>query len=772
MKHHFLQRGLMAQFILFCCLFTIPVRALSGEGSGLIEQIQVTGLHRLEESAVLDKITFKAGSTLNHDDVADSIRALHSMGYFEEIQAFQDSLPNGNSKIRFVLTERPVIREIIFSGNINQSEKELEEIIKLKEWNIYHEGKVLDDVRLLLKHYEEKGYFLARVHHVVEPIDNDRNEVRLKYLIEDQDKVTIRNIRFIGNTHFSEEVLKKQFQFTAEGGLFSLLSSSGSYKENQFKYDMMLLSTFYLNRGFVRFSADPPQINISDDKRNMMITIVVHEGEPYTLTGIDFSGDLLFSKDELNASVGLRSGEIFDFSRHQKDVQILSEKMQDLGFAFVNVNPRMEFDDERKEMRINYEFEKGKKAYFGRIHIVGNTRTNDEVIRRELRVREGEKFNGTRLRVSKERLERLGFFAPGEISVKQMPRKGLDDTIDLEITVKERQTGSVNVGAGFGTVQGFFFQGQFSESNFLGRGQVLAAQLQWGAQRLFRDVQLSFTDPYAFETRWSLGGELVYRSYAIRNRHSVTKSGFSVRTGYPIKDDLSAFLTYRLEYMEIFDLVRADLDVSLDKGALSSVTLQFVNDHRNNRIEPSGGSYQSASFELAGLGLDKTFGRFNLNNRFYYRVIDDLVFRHNVEFGQMFRLWGNGIPPTEKYFLGGPANLRGWSLWGLGPTFRYEKNGRNVDEPLGSNTQAFTMFELEYPLIREAGLKFVAFYDAGNAWSEFPALDSGFKLFHNYGWGVRWFSPFGPLRFEWAFPINRQPGEDSFQFFFNMGTPF
>ncbi len=737
-----------------------------------VSSVQVSGNQRIEKEAILAKIATRPGGRLSVGAVRSDIEALFKMGFFEDIEV-RGEADGELVRVVFALRERPVISKIVFDGNTEISTSDLEEVAKVKQWMILDTNKVKEDVSLLQKHYEEKGFYLAKVASEVRPVEGKPEWVELRYKIQDFDKVRIKKITFLNNRAFSDEQLKALLQRTREGGLLSFVSGSGSFRESTFKQDLQFLTYWYLDHGYVKFRFENPIVTVSDDKKWVYITLSVDEGVPYKIGNLDFSGDLLFTKEELQGDVTLTSGELFSISKRNADIQKLSERYQDLGYAFANVVPKMDLHDDTQTVDLDYGFEKGNLVYFGQINVVGNTKTYDKVIRRELRIYEGELYSGTKLRVSRENVERLGFFAPGEVVFNTIASKEKPDVLNVEISVKERSTGTITLGAGYGSVQKFFFTTQVSEINMLGKGQSISLSAQLAADQLSKSFNLGFTDPYAFDTRWSAGFDLFYVNLPIPGKYVTRKLGGDVRLGYPIGDYTLAFITYKNEGLKINPDDRALLqpfpdDVAADSGVLSSLVFSLVRDRRNNRFETTEGNYQSISLETAGLGGDKSFIKTILNSRFYKRLIGDLVFRNNLEYGHIFAVPGYPVPPAERFYLGGPNNLKGFDLFSLGPRRqRLNTVGNLVTEPTGGLVQMYGIFELEYPLIREAGLKFVTFFDAGNAFARFPQGDE-FKILTDAGFGFRWFSPIGPLRFEWGYPL--AGGNSVFQFF--IGPPF
>ncbi len=735
-----------------------------------VKSFEVKGTRRIEKEAVLAKLVSKVGEPLATSSVKADVQALFSMGYFDEIEV-QGDRENGGVKLTYVLRERPVISNIEFDGNERLSSTDLLEVVKVKQWSILDFNKVKEDVALIQKHYEDKGFYLAKVSFSVKAVEGKPDQVALTYRVNDYDKVQIKKITFLNNKRFSDEKLKSVLGETREGSALSFMNSSGNFKESAFKTDLQRLTYWYLENGFVKFRYDNPVVTISEDKKWLYITIYVEEGEQYKIGNYDFNGDLLFPKEELHEEITLKEGDTFSISKRNADIQRLTEKYQDLGYAFTNVIPKMAIKDDTKTVDIDYVFEKGNLVHFGEINVFGNSKTHDKVIRRELRIREGELYSGTKLRVSKENVERLGYFQPGEVIFNTVTPKGKPDVLDVEITIKERSTGTITLGAGYGSVQGFFLTTQISEINTFGRGQTVSLAAQFARDNRAKSFNLGFTEPYAFDTKWVMGADLFYVFFPIPNKYDTRKYGFNLRLGYLVRDYTNLYFTYKHEQILVLspDPSNSPQDVEADDGLLSSVVASVIFDKRNNRFETTGGDYRSLSIEAAGLGGDKRFLKMVGNNRFYRKVVGDLVFRNSVEAGYILNLQQEEVAPSERFYLGGPNNMRGYSLFSVGPVRPVVRsNGVPVLEPLGGISEAYALSELEYPVIREAGLKFVTFIDIGNAFGN----DDPLIFRANWGLGFRWFSPIGPLRFEWGFPFNPRPSDSSSQFQFFIGPPF
>lgn len=734
-------------------------------GGETVNKVDVRGNLKIDREAILEKVGTKPGTTLDEEQVRKDILSIHKLGYFDEIKA---DIENGT--LFFTVTERPAVQRIVFFGNDQISTDDLKAVLTIKTYDIYDENMVRDSVRKLQKHYEDKGYYLAKVESSVRPVkDKDKDMVEVLFRVREYDKVRIRKVSFLGNTNFTDDQLRKVLRNTQEGGFFSWATSSGNFKELDFKNDLQMLQFWYLNEGHVKFRHEPPIVTVSEDKKWVFITIKVEEGQKYKMGPITFGGDLLFPKEELYEMLQLKTGNTFAILKRNQDIQALTEKYQDLGYANVNVIPNLVIHDDILTVDMSYDFEKGTLVHFGRIHLKGNSKTRDKVIRRELKIREGELYSGSGMRISKENVSRLGFFDQESVTFTTKSPPGRPDLMDVEINVKERPTGQFQLGAGYATTTKFFFTTQVSESNFLGKGQDLRFSTQISANKEDRSFRASFTDPYAWDSLWSVGGTLSYDKSEVPGSYLEFRRGASLNLGYPVADYTRLFFGYRIEEIQLLRAIDPFIlsNINFESGTSSSVSVTLANDKRNDRMITTGGHYLSISEEVAGLGGNRKFSRSIGDARIYRKIWGELTWRARVEAGTIFAFHPNspagtgGIQSSEKFRLGGPNNLRGYSAYSVGPTGVFT-DGRRFN--IGGRHEMYTMWELEYPIANEIGLKAVLFYDAGDAMNEWK-----FNLKHDWGFGVRWFSPLGPLRFEWGYPLK---GGDGAQFNFMIGPPF
>ena len=771
---------------------------VAADGTGpLVGRISVSGNRKIETDAVLARLATKPGERFSADRVRLDLDALFKTGYFYDV-IVERSRSGDKVDLSYRVVEKPSVVQISFEGNSEIETTELKEAAALKEFEILNMTKIREASEKLQKLYEDKGFFLAKVTPKVDTV-TEGESVRLTFVTQENDKVKVKRVAFLGNKNLPDGKLKDAMQ-TKEGGLFSFISGSGSYKQDAFERDVQLLNYLYFNEGYVQAKVERPEVYVTPDKRGIYITIRIEEGERYRVGVVDFAGDLLFDREELDRSIEIDGSGWYVHETLLNDLKTLQAKYGDFGYAYANVIPRVRTRDRDKEVDITFDIDKGNKVYFGKINVVGNSKTRDKVLRRELTIREGELYNETRRRESLANVKRLGFFE--EVNFNSSTPPDSPELMNLDIAVKERNTGTIQVGAGYSTFSEFIFNGQVSQINFLGKGQRLAVSVDLSKlQSLFN---FNFTEPYFLDSRWSLGVD-AYQSVRRTLDWIETKKGTAVRIGHPLAPYLRGFFRYKFDNTQI-DLTSIRLNnvdfagdttlypVETARGDTSSGTLTLEYDRRNDIMAPTKGVFASASLEYAGIGGDMRYTKGYSNIRFYENLFWGVVFRNNLIHGFVNPNNDRAPPFNELFLLGGANNLRGYEWFSVGakryseryynlqienyraangnaspPDAELERYRRNAFRPFGGRQQVVYQAELEFPLISEAGIRGVIFYDVGSA-EDVLTLDG---LKSNYGFGFRWFSPIGPLRFEWGFPINRDSAYDRPSVFqFAIGPTF
>jgi outer membrane protein insertion porin family len=768
-----------------------------------IRKIEIVGQRKIEKDAIEARLKSKVGEDYSAAKIREDIQSVFKSGFFYDVQADRN-VSGSQVDLTYKVVEKPAVGEIVFEGNSEIKSEELLEGSGLKVYEILNMSKLRDGIEKMQKLYEDKGFFLAKIEMKVEDLKKDES-VKVSFTITENEKVKVKKITFLGNRHLKDGFLKGRMM-TNEGGFFSALSGSGAYKQDAFDRDSQMLRYLYFNEGYVQVKIDRPEVYVTPDKKSIYITFRIDEGEQFDVGEIDFAGDMLFPREELSEAIEINKRKVFSYEVLQKDLSELQAKYGDLGYAFANVIPRTRTNEKDRKVDITFEFDKGNKVYFGEINVVGNNKTRDKVVRRELKIREGELYNETRRRKSLENIQRLGFFDEVNFKTSTPPEK--PDQLNVDIVVKERNTGSIQLGAGYGSVSKLTVQGSVNQSNFLGKGQKLGAGLNYSDNESY--YNLNFTEPYFSDTEWSLGAD-VYQSISKRGDYDEKKLGGAFRLGHPLGEDLSASLRAKLDTTvldPIFDNGTLFTDYTLfplntASGETRSLTGILEFDQRNDRFSPTKGVYASTSFEYAGLGGQLSYSKGNGTLRYFKKLFWDVVWRNNLSYSFIVGHNNQSPPFNELYLLGGPYSLRGYRFFKVGRTAFSQKifNDSNsvsaypnaedrrkyASRPFGAEQQLLYQLEMEFPLIAEAGIKGVLFYDMGQAGDpeqatktyanpNAPRSDDGLRadyLYSDMGFGFRWFSPIGPLRFEWGFPLRKiEASPDSVVFEFSIGSPF
>lgn len=777
-----------------------PAKAPSTAGSSLkISSFEVLGQKKIEKDAIISRLASKVGESFSEAKVREDVLNLFKTGYFYDIEV--DRKIQGNEVVlTYKVVEKPSIVEIVYEGNAELKSEDIAEAGGLKAYELMNMARLKESVEKIQKLYEDKGFFLAKIDTVITDVKANES-VKLTYKIKEGEKVKVKKITFLGNKNLSDNALKDKL-FTKEEGYFAGVSGSGAFKQDAFERDVQILRMLYMNQGYVQAKIDRPQIYVTPDKKGIYVTIRIEEGQQYYVGEVDFAGDLLFSREELFASVKIDENEIFAADVLQRDLGELQAKYGDLGYAYTNVIPRWNFNEPERKVNLVFEIDKGNKVYFGTFTMVGNSKTRDKVIRREMKIVEGELYNETRRRQSLENIQRLGFFE--EVNFKTSTPTDQLDIMNVDVAVKERNTGQVQVSAGYGTTSGMTFGGSVQQTNFLGRGQNLGVSMQLTSDTSVYDF--TFTEPYFNDTLWSLGFRGFMSSDTGRADYDSRKAGGSVSLGHPLGDDFRFTSTYGYTTTQLSPIYSSssktyltDYDLfplNTAEGDASTIGVSVDYDTRNDRFRPTKGIYARAGYNHTGLvGGNLNYYRVDGTIKYFKNIFWDVVFRNSISYGKIDSLDSTREAPfNELFLLGGPYSLRGYRYSRVGKmkfskkiygdltnptppaTPLSDKEARNrANRFYGGQQMLQYQGELQFPLIREADMYGVAFYDVGQAGDQISmgsdALGEG--VFADWGFGIRWFSPIGPLRFEWGFPLNRDPlYHEAVVFEFSIGTPF
>jgi outer membrane protein insertion porin family len=747
------------------------------EGEKIVEVV-VKGNRRIEKSAVLNVVKMKAGDTLESEKTDTDIRAIYKMGHFQDVQAATEASEKG-TVLEYVVVEKPIVRSIKFEGNKELTTDKLKEALELKQNSVFSTKDMAKSVTKIKKLYADEGYYLAEVEPIAVKIEvkGSPADMGVTFKIIEGNKILIRTIGFDGNRTFTNSKLRGVME-TKEKWFLSWLTNAGTYKEEVLKNDGLLIADFYMNKGFINVKVGEPAVRLTDAKDALLVSIGITEGEQYRVGEIGFKGELLESADVLRSKLKSEPGELFSRATLRTDIFTLTDVYADKGYAFANVNPLTKADPEKKIVDLTFDMEKGELIYFERINIAGNPKTRDKVVRRELRVDEGELYSATGMKRSKQQLMNTGYFEEATIATV----KGSSaNKLNVDVNVKEKPTGTFSIGGGYSSLDGIIGQGSIQQANFLGLG--LKANLSGSLGGKSQTYSLGVTDPYFLDTKWTLGGD-IYRSERDYTDYSRRLTGADIKAGYPINDFIGTFFMYKYELKDLFNPQIAYQGLNFQDPTLyplgtsttSSIFGSVTRNTTDYRLDPSSGMINSLSAEYAGLGGDNKYARYIGDTTWFHPIYKKMIFSNKFTLGYIQDV-GKLVPIDEKFYLGGIGSLRGYKARTVSPVkTQLSKdnigNSSNDTIYLGGNKEAFGNIELTFPIMPEVGIKGVAFFDYGNAYGENQNLFSSVLM--SYGAGLRWASPIGPLRLEYGFPVNPRNGLDSptGRFEFSIGSLF
>lgn len=743
-----------------------------------INELLVKGNRRIETAAILNVVKLRAGSPFDLDKVDTDIRAIYSLGHFQDVKAEVDR--GGNRLVlTYLVVEKPLVRDIRVEGNKEIKTDKVREVLELKTNTVFSAKDLAKSVKKVKKLYADEGYYLAEVETSTSKMRND--EIAVDFKIKEGEKIYITRIQFEGNRAFTAKKLKKVME-TSEKWFLSWITGAGTYKEEVLKNDVNLIADLYYNNGYVNVKVGEPKVELLPDKSGLVVSIGITEGDQYRTGAIGFKGDLLESEAELAKKLKLKTGEIFSRALLHGDVVTLTDVYADKGYAFTNVTPLSKVDNERKTIAITFDFEKGEKVHIDRINIGGNTKTRDKVVRRELKLAEGDLYSSTAIKKSKQNLMNTGYFEEANLSTS---KGSAENKQNLNVEVKEKATGTFSVGAGYSSLDGVIGQGSVQQTNFLGLGLKANLSVAFGSRT--QTYQLGLTDPYFMDSKWTLGADL-YRTQYDYIDYTRRATGGDIKAGYPLSDTLSTFWVYKFEDKKIFNeslallsnIARGLITAPEINSTTSSITASLNQNTTDYRLDPTNGMVNNLSIEFAGLGGTNRFLRYIGDTRVFYPAPWGAVVSLHGAFGYIQGL-GREIPIDEKFYLGGINTVRGYLLRTVSPyvsstTFVSDINGAGLLAPIvaytGGDTEAYMNLEYVFPLLKEAGVKGVLFFDAGNAYDGVDKVFS--KIQASYGFGFRWASPMGPLRLEYGIPVNPRDNIDSRsgRLEFSMGSFF
>jgi outer membrane protein insertion porin family len=731
-----------------------------------IRDIRLVGVQRVEPGTVFGYLPVKVGERIDDQRASQALRALYATGLFNDVR-----LEVENDVLVVYLEERPTIAAVEVSGAKDISSENLLKALAalgLAESRIFDRALLDRAEQEIKRQYLARGKYAAKVTPTVTPLE--RNRVSVALAIEEGEDARITQIRIVGNKAFSESTLLDQLSLTTPTWL-SWYTKTDQYAREKLAGDLERLRSFYLNRGYLEFSIDSTQVSIDPDREGVYVTINLTEGERYTVTGFRFSGNALGREAELDKLMLVRAGDVFNGERLSESTRAMTELFGSIGYAFANVNAIPEIDREKRTVAFNVAIDPGRRAYVRRINVSGNARSRDEVVRRELRQFESAWYDTDRIRLSRERLTRLGYFT--DVTIDTVPVPDAPDQVDLNVNVTERSTGTFLVGIGFSSTDNLVLTASVNQQNFLGTGKSLGLNVNTG--RTQQTIDIRTTDPYFTPDGISRTFEAYSRrlnadELGLGDYRQLTQ-GVGLRFGVPYTeiDRITFGLTYernRLnlganapnrfkEYVEAFG--------ETSWAVLGNIG--WLRDERDSPITPTRGLFVSSNLEFTLPVGDLRYTRANIDVQWYKPLTKDYTIGL---YGSVARGWALDdtiYPIFKNYYAGGIGSVRGFEAASLGP--------RDTDGfPLGGQSRFVASAEFLFPLPgagNEQIVRLFGFADVGNV---FPGSIQLGDLRASVGFGLNWLSPLGPLKLSMGFPLDKQPGDRTQRFQFQIGTGF
>ena len=741
---------------------TLLAQVASG---AVLKDIRVEGTRRIETATVMTYLNMKTGDDITPKDLDAATKTLFATGLFSDVDI---SFDDGTAIIHVV--ENPIIYTISFEGNDDLDSDILKTEVLLKPRMVFTQRKLQNDVERLQEIYKRNGRFTAQITPKI--IEKDQNRVNIVFQIKEGEKALVKKIVIHGNNAFSDDILKEKL-ITKESAWYRFLASTDTYDPDRLNYDKELLRRFYLQEGYADIAIKKATADMAEDKENFIITFEVEEGKKYHFSEPSLKVSLPeYQQDEtLQQLISFQAGDTFNTNEVEDTIDALTDALANKGYAFVDIKHNKQKDEKTQTISLVFNVTEGEKVFINRIHITGNSRTLDKVIRREFRSNEGDAFHAAKLRRSRQRIENLDYFSRVELSTQ--PVIGDDSKVDVALDLAEKSTGAFNIGVGWSSYDGLMFETGIQERNILGTGNIV------GINALIseRETQyaIGLTNPY-FMDKNLLAGVDVFRTTRDNedsSSYSYETVGGSVRFGWDYTDRVRHSVRYTLREDNITDIETDSIYIREQEGRnlVSLIGQEISYDKRDSRINPTQGYYTSLGLDLAGIGGDSKFVRVNLTGIRYYPVMEEVVLSLRADAGHIWGLGGQDVRINDRYFLG-DASLRGFEYGGVGA------RDKATDDALGGNWYLTGSAEVSFPigLPKELGIKGKLFTDAGfigkpNNYD--PAtMDYSGKMRIAAGTGILWQSPMGMINLDFSWPILKEKHDKTQVFRLNFGKGF
>lgn len=738
-----------------------------------VKDIRVEGVQRTEAGTVFSYLPVRVGEVFNNEKGAAAIKALYATGFFKDVRIETE----GNVLVVFV-EERPAVSAIEFTG-IKEFEKEV--LIKalkdigLAEARIFDRALVDRAEQELKRQYLSRSLYSAQITTTVTPLE--RNRVSINFTVDEGEPARIRKISFVGNKTFSDSRLRGQMSQTTPGWL-TWLSKSDQYSKQKLTADIESVKSYYQNSGYIEMQVESTQVSISPDKKDIYLTVNIKEGDKYTVSDVKLEGQMFGQEEAIKKLLQVKKGDVYSAEKMTASAKKISDHMGNFGYAFANVNPNPIVNREKKEVAFTIFVDPGKRVYVRQMNIAGNSKTRDEVVRREFRQVEGSWYNGEKIKLSRDRVDRLGYFKDVTVQTPEVP--GTSDQVDVNMTVAEKPTGNLLIGAGFSQSEKVMLQTSIQQENFAGTGNNVG--LTANTSRRYRTIALSQTNPYFTDDGVSRSYEVFLRTTRpplINNSdYRVQTMGANVKFGVPFTEVDKVFFGVGVErttvdtygdsprrYQEFVTDMGGENPGSATANSLP-FTIGWQRDNRDSALVPTKGRYQRANLEFSLVG-DLKYYKATYQHQYYWPLSRTVTLALNGQADYGRGLGGKPYPIFKNVYAGGIGTVRGFESSSIGGL---DEN----DDAIGGSKRVFGSVELQLPFSndnKDRTLRWFTFFDAGTVWDEHAKMNIS-DLRYSIGVGISWISPFGPLKLSYGFPLNAKTEDRKQQIQFQIGTGF
>ena len=739
----------------FVAAFLAPASVLLAQESQppiIVKELAVQGSRRIQEAVILGRVRTKVGSPFSPVVLAEDIRNVFALGFFDDVRALAEDF-EGGIKIVFVVAERPFIRDIAFSGNRRISTSTLQEKIDLKLGGVYNPVEAQRAAQKVRDHYEDEGYFEAEVSPEIERVAD--GDVKVVFRITEGRRITIDRIVIEGARGLTPGQIKSVMA-TQERQYFIL---RGVLHRQRLDEDLERILAFYSDHGYLQARVESHDIAIDRERARVTITIKIVEGPQFTVGKLDVSGTSVLPVEEVRRQITLKPGEPFSRSKLRESLQNIGELYSTIGRPSADVNPVTTQDLATRKVNVTFEIVEGPEVFVERINITGNIRSQEKILRREIPMHEGDLFTSGKLARARQRLNNLGFF--DTVNATTAPGSAKDKIV-VNIEVTERATGLFSLGGGFSSAEGFLGTVDLSQRNFLGRGWETTFRVRAGGRT--QQGTISFTEPWLFDRPLSAGFDL-FNNRNVFSDYTINSLGGDLRLSHPFFEFWRWFVTYRLTQDDVSDIsasASSDLQQQEGKTLTSLIGGAVTWDTRDNVFAPTTGGRFSLTTDVAGLGGDNKFVKTVGEFAYFYPIFWGTILGGRVELGYGFGYAGKDLPLFQRFFLGGPNSIRSFKTRQVSPV---DSTGNRI----GGTSEI--LFNIEHIIPLPFGIRLATFVDIGNVYGFTEDFDPT-NLHYAAGPGFRWQSPFGPVRVDWGFNLNRRTGERSQTLQFTVGSPF